>query len=122
MSSGRYVPEQETARAALAAVLNAWQNERSMDEVKVGSRPVQVMDTHRRSGQELQHFEILGEVAGDGPRCFSVRLELANPNATEKVRFVVLGIDPLWVIREEDYAMIAHWEHPMHLETKAEKK
>jgi hypothetical protein len=26
---------------------------------------------------------------------------------------VVIGIDPLWVFRHEDYDLLLHWEHPM---------
>lgn len=24
-----------------------------------------------------------------------------------------LGLDPLWVIRHEDFEMLAHWDHPV---------
>jgi hypothetical protein len=35
------------------------------------------------------------------------------------VRYNVLGRDPIWVFRLEDYEMISHWEHPMIGEAEA---
>ena len=72
-----------------------------------------VVDTYRRENQTLTSFEILGEVPGTTKRTFLVKLTLANPDAQEKARYSVLGIDPLWVYRHEDLEMLAHWEHPM---------
>lgn len=108
-----YVPESETARAALEAALNEWRDGQPPGEIKGASPAVQVVDTHRRSEQRLEEFEILGEVGGDAGRCFSVRIALANPSEELKVRFVVIGISPLWVFREEDFTMLTHWDHPM---------
>lgn len=94
-------------------MLNAWR-----DGVPAGSVPntkpeVFVTDAHRRPGQKLEAFEILGPVPGNAPRCFAVKLKLVNPDAEERVRFVIVGIEPLWVFRQEDYDMLTHWEHPM---------
>jgi hypothetical protein len=55
-------------------------------------------------------YTILGEAPGDAPRCFAVRLHLEEPQEEQRVRFVLIGLDPLWVFRHEDYEMLAHWE------------
>ncbi len=112
-SYDRYIPAPEAARRALEAALAAWQNGQRPGRVDAVSPPAQVVDSHRRPGQRLRSYEILGEVKGSGPRCFTVRLLLENPREEQKVRFLVVGIDPLWVFRQEDYDMMAHWEHPM---------
>jgi hypothetical protein len=39
-----------------------------------------------------------------------VRLHLDNPAAEERAKFVVFGIDPLWVYRQEDYEMLIHMD------------
>lgn len=109
----RYVPESGTARAALEAALIEWRNGQPPGEVKGASPAVQVVDTHRRPEQRLEEFEILGEVGGDAGRCFSVRITLANPSEGLKIRFIVIGISPLWVFREADFTMLTHWDHPM---------
>ena len=119
-SVDRYVPRADTARTALETALNGWQNGQPPGEIKGSPIAVQVVDTHRRPEQRLERFQILGEVGGDAGRCFSVRLTMANPIEEQKVRFVVIGISPLWVFREEDLTMLSHWEHPMPSEAKAE--
>ncbi len=118
----RFVPAPANARSALEAALEAWQAGEPPGEVASSSPAVQVVDSHRRAGQELDSFEILGEVPSNAPRCFAVRLKLANPAEVRQARFVVLGVDPLWVLHEDDYEMMAHWEHPMPDEAAAEKK
>jgi hypothetical protein len=109
----KYVPTSESARAAIAAMLDAWRCGQPVDDA-VGTRPViNVVDKHRRIGQTLKAYEILGEVSTDNARGFAVRLTLENPDESQLVRFLVVGIDPLLVFRQEDYELIAHWMHPM---------
>lgn len=109
----RYVPEPMTATSTLKIALDAWRRGEPVGEMR-GSKPsVFLVDSFRREGQTLEQFEILGEVAGLTQRTYLVKLSFANPAAEEKVRFAVLGIDPLWVYRHEDLELLAHWEHKM---------
>ena len=39
-----------------------------------GTKPVvYVIDSHRKPGETLDSYEVLGEVPGNAPRCFAVR-------------------------------------------------
>ncbi len=109
----RYVPQEDVARAALTVALRAWEQgdvgRLSVDE----QRRVELVDQRRRDGQQLTHFMILGEVSVEGGRWFEVELDLDQPAQTERVRYCVIGIDPLWVFRQADYEQLAHWDHPM---------
>jgi hypothetical protein len=107
----RYVPGADAAKEALTAALKSWQSGSPIGRVAGTSPPIDVIDTHRKPGQRLQEFAILGPAAGEGPRCFAVRLTLDNPRDEKKVRFVVFGIDPLFVMRYEDYVMMEHMDH-----------
>jgi hypothetical protein len=109
-SHDRYVPAPDRARAALEAALRGWQSGQPPGPVEGASPPIQVVDSHRQPGQLLRSFTVLGEAPGDGPRCFAVRLVLDEPAEERRARFVVVGIDPLWVFRYEDYEMMAHWQ------------
>jgi hypothetical protein len=109
----RYAPAEDTARTALEAVLNAWQNGDPPGSITDVTPAVQVVDTLRRPGQQLQRYEILGPVPAEGHRRFAVRLFLENPHEEQKARFVVIGLDPLWVFRLEDFERMVHWEMPM---------
>lgn len=109
----QYIPAADIARAAVEAALVDWKNGNPPGALE-GIKPVgHLVDTHRKPGQTLEAFEILGELAAETTRCFAVRVRLNNPAADERLRFCVVGIDPLWVFRQEDYDNLAHWDHPM---------
>ena len=114
-----YTPAPQTARASLEAALAAWQEGRPAGTLSAGERTIEVVDTTRVQRPKLGSFKVLSEtsVSGQG-RCFVVRLGFANPSIDSpaeelRERYVVVGIDPIWVFRKEDYDMLAHWEHPM---------
>ena len=110
----RFVPKPETARAAVFGMLENWRKGLPVDAV-AGSHPtVRVVDKQRRPGQKLTQFEIVGEMSADNVRSFAVRLTFdEKTDEPQVVRFYVVGIDPLWVFRQEDYELISHWMHPM---------
>lgn len=110
--TSRYVPAAVDAESALQTALRAWEEGTAPGPVPNTSPVIHVTDSFRRSGERLEQFRILGEVPGDTPRCFAVELRF-DPPRQEKARYVIVGIDPLWVFRLEDYQLIAHWEHRM---------
>lgn len=110
----RFIPAEDRARESLEKALTGWQRGRDGGAVEGTSAPVvQFVDSHHKPGQRLRSFAVLGLAPGDGPRVFTVKLTLENPAEELKARYVVLGLDPLWVIRQEDFDMLAHWDHPM---------
>lgn len=117
----RYVPEPAKAASTIQSALAAWRRGEPVGEVRGSKPPVFLVDSFRREGQTLERFEILGEVVGLTQRTYLVKLSFANPAAEEKVRFAVLGIDPLWVYRHEDLELLAHWEHKMPGPSSVEK-
>ena len=115
----RYHPAPELAQAAVDAVLTSWKSGRPLDpEGRLPAR-LEVIDKHRKEGQLLEEFEILGETPGNAKRCFAVRLKLTRPDEEQMVRYVVIGVDPLMVFRHEDLEDLSHWDHPMPDEEKA---
>jgi hypothetical protein len=109
----RFIPAEDRARQALEAALEAWQSGEPHGPVAGTVPPVEFVDSHHKPGQRLRAYSILGMAPGDGPRVFTVKLTLANPGEEVRARYVVMGLDPLWVIRNEDFEMLAHWDHPM---------
>ena len=55
------------------------------------------------NGQKISRYEIVSEEPQDGLTFFSVRLTPKGRGAAKVVRYVVVGRDPLWVYREDDY-------------------
>ena len=109
---GRFIPTEDRARRALEAALAAWRDGADHGPVPGTVNPViQFADTHHGAAQRLTAFAIHGAAPGDGPRVFAVTLTLDRPSQAVKARYVVFGQDPVWVVRHEDYDMLAHWEH-----------
>jgi hypothetical protein len=113
----RFTPSETAAQRILETALTAWQKDTLPSLVEESSPPIHLIDTQRPSGRKLTSFSVLGPTTGDAQRCFAVRLTLDNPPEEVRARFVVLGLDPLWVLRYEDYEMISHWDCPPEKES-----
>jgi hypothetical protein len=108
-----FIPDEKTARRALEAFLAAWQ-QGNRDQSVPGAKPgIMSGDSVHLAGRALKEFSILGPVAADADRCFAVNLVLDGPREEKRERYVVIGKDPLWVMRYDDYEMIIHWDHAM---------
>lgn len=108
-----FIPSEESSRVALEAALRTWADG-NPDQLVPGAKPaILVSDGHRTPGRKLTRYEILGTVPADAPRCFAVKMTMENPALEIRERYVVVGIDPIWIIRYEDYEMLTHWSHPM---------
>jgi hypothetical protein len=114
-----YVPSEDSARAALEVYLAAWQRGDRSQTLPDTTPQVMVADELRGKGRSLHGYEILGPVPADAPRCFAVRLTLGNPAEEIRDRYVVVGKDPIWVWRYDDYLMVIHWEHAMPADKKS---
>jgi hypothetical protein len=112
-SATDFIPSEALAQASVRAALEAWKNGSRRGEL-TGTKPlVFVTDEGRSVGQKLVGYEILGEVASDAGRRLAVRLELEQPRETVRTEYIVVGIDPIWVFRREDYEFLMHWDHHM---------
>ncbi len=98
-----YLPAEQKARAALDSALAAWQNGQPAGKMAAASGTVEVADPEWKAGQKLLGYEILNAETGNGPPRFAVKLRMAGPRGEREVRYVVVGNDPLWVYREDDY-------------------
>lgn len=107
-------PESATAKQVLADSLEMWKQGHRQSGVMTGIKPkIGIVDS-TRGERGLKSFEIIGPLTLFGKaRPFAVRLELENPPETTVVRYFVLGNDPLWIYRDEDFERTMHWEHKM---------
>jgi hypothetical protein len=108
-----FLPGWSEARQALESALAAWRDAPSPLPASFDSPGVKFVDKQRRPDQRLVSFAILGQTDVENARQFTVRLQLAGEDAPRLVRYNVLGRDPVWIFRLEDYEMISHWEHDM---------
>jgi hypothetical protein len=113
-SADRFTPADALARAAIHEALSAWKEGRPAGRAGAGGPAIKVADVAQKSTSRPSGFNIIGEVAGPKPRTYAVRLQFSDPPSERPVKYLVVGIDPLWVFQERDYELISHWEHPMH--------
>jgi hypothetical protein len=107
------LPTPADARAAMEAALECWKAGKPTGRREPTTPPVQIMDSFRKPGQTVEGWEILGQTTGERAVAMTVRVRLSQPEATETIRFLLLGTDPVLVFRQEDYDLISHFEHKM---------
>ena len=96
--------KRSSARTALTAALTAWQSGQAKPgKIESAGQPVQVADKAWEAGAKLKEFEIVKALEGDSPRKFQVKLTLEKATAPQEVVYVVVGKNPLWVLREAEY-------------------
>lgn len=108
----RVIPEPEAGQVAVTTALAEWKCGREPGTIDTVRPAIVVVDSHRKPGQTLERYEILGQVEDDNSRTYTVRVSMANPQEEPLLRFHVFGREPLWVFRQEDYDMLSHWECP----------
>lgn len=120
-----FIPPGDAARSAVDAALRAWadgdpvRGDAAQPVPGTGSPRVLFADSVRVKGRKLAGYTILGEVPTEAPRCLAVKLTFADPPEEVRERYVVVGIDPLWVCKYDDYLMISHWSHAMPADPKS---
>lgn len=108
------IPDLESSRTALIASLDAWKADRRASGVLIGSKPAIGVVDSARADRPLLEYEVVGPLMTFGKaRPFAIRLDLGEPRETVATRYLVLGRDPLWVFRQEDFERMLHWEHKM---------
>jgi hypothetical protein len=96
-------PAADRARTALEASLNAWREGKKPGTIEGTDPPVQAVDNEWTNGRKLADFQILSEEASESDKRFVVKLTYATPTAEAQSVYVVVGVSPIAVFREEDY-------------------
>jgi predicted small lipoprotein YifL len=110
------VPDKAKGRAVLTRAMAAWAAGRPPGMLEGSGPAVQVVDSYRKASQGLAGYEILAETADARARTYSVRVKLERPDERAVLRYLVVGIDPVLVFRQEDYELLTHFEHKMDAE------
>jgi hypothetical protein len=108
-----FVPSWAEARQALESALSAWRDTPSPLPESFDIRGVQFVHRRRKLDQRLLSFQVLGQTDVKNARQFTVRLNLEGEESPELVKYHIVGRDPVWVFRLDDYEMFSHWEHDM---------
>lgn len=98
-----YNPSEANARAAVEKALTAWKDGRSAKKIAWESGTITADDWEWNKGELLAGFNVVRAEAMEGVKCFVVRLTLVSNPEPKEVRYMVRGIDPVWVFREENF-------------------
>jgi hypothetical protein len=109
--SGGNMPTTQTARQALESALTAWQKGQPPGLIASTTPPVQAVDLAWQGGQKLGGFSIVSEDDSEDVKKFSVKLTMKQPPGQKEVRYVVLGREPVWVYRDEDYTRMINMDN-----------
>ena len=102
-----FTPPADNARKALDRALTYWQGGNPPGTIPGTAPAVEVLDAKWKGGQKLKGYEVVREEPAEatGPRTFVVRL--TTDKGAQEVKYYVVGIDPLWVYRDEDYQKLS---------------
>jgi hypothetical protein len=106
-----FMPGWDEARQSLE--LSAWRDAPSPLPASFDTRAVKFVDKRRKPNQRLLAFQILGQSDIENARQFTVRLTLEGEESPQLDKYNVLGRDPVWIFRLQDYEMFSHWEMDM---------
>lgn len=102
-TNDRFVPTENRARQALDAALTAWQEGKRPGAIEGAPMSLQAVDSQWQKGGKLNEYEIVSQEPNDGPPLFTVKLTIEGVIQPTVVRYYVVGKDPLWVYREDDF-------------------
>ncbi len=103
--NARFTPSADVAKSSLETALSAWRDGKPCGPVEA-TPPVHVVDSVWQAGARVESFSIGDEEdLGDGTKQFLVKLSIKEAKGAREseVRYVVHGLEPIYVFREDDY-------------------
>ncbi len=108
-----FVPSWAEARQSLDSSLSVWRDAPPPLPASFDIPGVQFVDGQRKPNQRLLSFQVLSQTDIENARQFTVRLNLEGEESSQLVKYNLVGRNPVWVFRLDDYEKFAHWEHDM---------
>lgn len=113
-STRAFAPSETAAREALETSLSAWQKGRKPDQVATDAAPIHPVDGHWQAGEVLESYKIVAEEPQpgeeDATKRFSVALKMKAAKDETSTHYIVLGRNPIWVYRDQDYERLVNME------------
>ena len=98
-----FVPSWAEARQGLESALSTWRDAPSPSRASFDIQGVQFVDKQRKPDQRLLSFQVLGQTDSENARQFTVRLNLEGEDTPQLVKYNLMGRQPVWIFRLEDY-------------------
>jgi len=97
------LPSSAAAREALRASLAAWKAGKPAASLLAGRPAIEAVDFEWKAGKILSDFRVGDEAPGEGVQTLSATLTFKGEPGPKPARYMVLGLDPVRIFRDEDY-------------------
>jgi hypothetical protein len=97
------LPSTPLARQALQTSLDAWKAGKPASSLTNEKPGIEAVDFEWKSGKVLSEYTLGEEIPGQGTQTVSVSLTLQGEPAAKTVQYMILGLDPVRIFRDEDY-------------------
>lgn len=97
------LPKADVARGSLEAGLTAWKEGRPASSLTDGKPAIDFVDYQWKAGKKLSAFTIGADETAEGTHAIAVGLTI-DGQPEKQVQYMVLGLDPVHIFRDEDYA------------------
>jgi hypothetical protein len=97
------LPSAVVAHQALQTSLDAWKAGKPPSSL-AGEKPgIEAVDFEWKAGKVLSNYTLGEEVTGQGVQTLSASLTIKGEPGPEEVKYMILGLDPVRIFRDEDY-------------------
>jgi hypothetical protein len=97
------LPSTVEARQALRTSLDAWKAGRAASSLVKEKPGIEVVDFEWKAGKVLSDYSLGQEAPGQGVQTLSASLTIKGEPGPKEVKYMVLGLDPTRIFRDEDY-------------------
>ena len=97
------LPSANDARQALQTSLDAWKAGKPASSLAAEKPSIEFVDFEWKAGKALTEFSLGQEAPGQGVQTLSATLTLKGEPGPKEVKYMVLGLEPMRIFRDEDY-------------------
>jgi hypothetical protein len=97
------LPSTDQARQALQTSLDAWKAGKPASSM-AGEKPsIEIVDFEWKAGKVLSDYSLGQDSPGQGVQTLSASLTIKGESSPKEVKYMVLGLEPMRIFRDEDY-------------------
>ena len=97
------LPSHDAARKALTGSLEAWKAGKPASTLAAEKPSIEAVDFEWKAGKILTDFTLGDESPGQGTQTLGATLTLKGEKAPKAVQYMILGLDPVRIYRDEDF-------------------
>lgn len=97
------LPSTVVARQALQTSLDAWKAGKPSSSLAEEKPSIEAVNFEWKAGKVLSNYTLGEEASGQGVQTLSASLTIKGEPGPKEVKYMILGLDPMRIFRDEDY-------------------